>query len=148
MEQETIREIIDRCGRYTSFTSGYSMFPLIVNQRDNIIVVKPEGRLKKYDIALYERPNGSYVLHRVVEVHDDYYIIVGDHCSYKEKVTDDMICGVLDGFYKNGKKYVDCRNGKGQLLYAKIWVALAPLRPLLFFAERCVRFIKRRVFRR
>ena len=144
MENEkSIKEILDTYGKYTSLTSGISMWPLIFNQRDNIIVIKNKDRLKKYDIALYINDSGKYVMHRVVEVHDDHYIIIGDNCITKEYVTDDMICGVLAGFYKNGKRYVDCLDGKGQLLYAKIWTALYPVRPAILFAERAARKIKR-----
>ena len=148
MEEKTIREVLDAYGKYTSFTSGYSMWPLIKNQRDNIIVVKNTDRLKKYDIALYEGKNGKYIMHRVVEVHDDHYIIIGDNCITKEYVTDDMVVGVLAGFYKRGKRYIDCRDGKAQKLYAKIWVALSPLRPAMLFAEKCVRAFRNKLFRK
>ncbi len=141
MENDSIREVLDRYGKYTSMTAGYSMWPLLKNQRDNIIVIKNKDRLKKYDIALYER-NGKYIMHRVTEVHPDHYIIIGDNCLAKEYVTDDMVCGVLAGFYRKGKKYIDCQNGKGQALYARIWVAFYPLRRLWLFAQRCGRKIK------
>lgn len=143
MENYTsVREILEETGKYTSLTKGRSMWPLIHHQKDNIIVIKPEGRLKKYDIALYER-NGDYIMHRVVEVHDDHYIIIGDNCISKEYVTDDMIVGVLAGFYKNGKRYVDCENSKAQKIYAKIWTSLYPLRPAILFAEKVAGKIKR-----
>ncbi|MBQ9228365.1 MAG: S24/S26 family peptidase [Eubacterium sp.] len=149
MEQETgIQETLDIYGKYTSLTSGFSMWPLLRHHRDNIIVVKNEDRLQRYDIALYRRKNGKYVLHRVTEVHDGWYTIVGDNCTYTEKVTDDMICGVLAGFYRNGKRYVDCREGKAQRLYAKVWVALRPLRPAVLLAERIYHFVKRRLIKR
>ena len=141
-------EALATYGKYTGLTSGYSMWPLLRHHKDNIIVVKNEGRLKKYDIALYRRKNGSYVLHRVTKVCDGYYIITGDHCTYDEKVTDEMVCGVLAGFFRNGKRYVDCRDGKAQKCYAVIWVALRPLRRLQLFAERCVRFVLRRLFKK
>ena len=140
---KTARQALDTTGTYTSLTKGVSMWPLLYNQRDTIIVVKNKDRLKKYDIALFERKNGQLVMHRVTEVHDGYYYIVGDNCISGEKVSDDMVLGVLEGFWRNGKKYVDCRNGKAQMLYAKIWVAFAPLRPLLLKAENLGRRIKR-----
>jgi len=136
------REILETTGKYTSLTSGRSMWPLIHHQRDNIIVIKPEGRLKKHDIALYEK-NGRYIMHRVVEVYDDHYIIIGDNCIAKQYVTDDRICGVLAGFYKNGKRYVDCKDGRAQKIYAKIWTSLYPVRPAILFAERAAGKIKR-----
>ena len=140
---KTAKEALDTLGTYTSLTKGVSMWPLLYNQRDTIIVVKNTDRLKKYDIALFERKNGQLVMHRVTEVHDGYYYIVGDNCISGERVTDDMVLGVLEGFWRKGKRYVDCRNGKAQKLYAKIWVAFAPLRPLLLKAENLGRRIKR-----
>ncbi|MDD6659231.1 MAG: S24/S26 family peptidase [Eubacteriales bacterium] len=144
MEQsKSIKEILDTYGKYTGLTMGTSMQPLIHQQRDNIIVVKNKGRLKKYDVPVYVTPQGKYIMHRVIEVHDDHYIIVGDNLTNREYVTDDMICGVLVGFYKNGKKYIDCTASKWYKLYSKIWVALLPVRPALLFIPRCINKIKR-----
>lgn len=146
-EYSSIKEILDKCGTYTGLTMGTSMWPLIHQQRDNIIVVKPKGRLKKYDIALYVTDYGKYVMHRVVEVCDDHYIITGDNLLKKEYVTDDMICGRLAGFYKNGKKYIDCDNNKLYKFYSKVWVALKPVRPVIMFFHRGFSFVKRKVFK-
>lgn len=143
MEQsKSIKEILDTYGKYTGLTMGTSMKPLIHQQKDNIIVVKNKDRLKKYDVAVYVTPQGKYIMHRVVEVHDDHYVIVGDNLLRKEYVTDDMICGVLVGFYKNGKKYIDCTSSKAYKLYSKIWVALLPVRPAILFVPRCFSNIK------
>ena len=144
----SIKEIIDKYGTYTGLTMGTSMRPLLHQHKDNIIVVKPKGRLKKYDVALYVTDYGKYIMHRVVEVHPDHYIITGDNLLAKEYVTDDMICGKLAGFYKNGKKYVDCENGKLYKIYSRVWVALKPLRPISIFAQRGFSFIKRKVFKK
>ncbi len=141
----SIKEIIAVNGMYTGLTMGRSMWPLLRQQRDNIIIVAPNGRLKKYDVALYVTESGKYILHRVVEVYDDHYIITGDNLLAKEYVTDDMICGVLAGFYRNGKHYVDCKNGRLYKLYSKIWVALKPLRPALIFIRSKLGVIKRKV---
>ena len=142
-KEKTPREALDSSGTYSSLTTGVSMWPLLYNQRDTIIVIKNKERLKKYDVALFERKNGKLVLHRVTEVHDGYYYIIGDNCLTGEKVTDGMVLGILAGFYKRGKRYIDCIDGKGQKIYARIWVALAPLRPILLKAENLARRIKR-----
>jgi hypothetical protein len=144
MEEFTsIKEILDTYGKYTGLTSGTSMWPLIHHQKDNIIVVKPTGRLKKYDVPVYVTPAGKYVMHRIIEVYDDHYIIMGDNLLKKEYVTDDMICGKLVGFYKNGKKYIDCENSKMYKLYSRFWVALRPIRPAIQFVDRGFRWIYR-----
>lgn len=145
-EYTSIKEILDTYGTYTGLTVGTSMKPLLHEQKDNIIIVKPSGRLKKYDVALYVTHYGKYIMHRVIEVHDDHYIITGDNLLKREYVTDDMICGKLVGFYKNGKRYIDCENSKLYKIYSRVWVALRPIRPIVIFIERGVGFIKRKVF--
>jgi hypothetical protein len=147
-EINSIKDILNTYGTYTGLTVGTSMKPLLHQQKDNIIVVKPKDRLKKYDVALYVTDYGKYIMHRVVEVYDDHYIITGDNLLAKEYVTDDMICGKLVGFYKNGKKYIDCENNKLYKLYSRVWVALKPLRPISIFIQRGVGFLKRKVFKK
>lgn len=147
-EYTSIKEILDKYGTYTGLTVGTSMKPLLHEQKDNIIIVKPKERLKKYDVALYVTDYGKYIMHRVIEVHSDHYIITGDNLLAREYVTDDMICGKLVGFYKNGRKYVDCENGRLYKLYSRVWVALRPVRPIIIFAERGIGFIKRKVFKK
>lgn len=146
-EYTSIKEILEKCGTYTGLTKGTSMRPLLHQGKDNIIVVKPDGRLKKYDVALYTDKTGKYILHRVIEVHEDHYIITGDNLLMREYVTDDMVCGKLVGFFKNGKKYIDCENNKLYKAYSRIWVALRPIRPLYLKLFGYGVAIKRRVLK-
>ena len=46
-EYSSIKEILEKTGTYTGLTVGSSMQPLLHQQKDNIIVVYPEERLKK-----------------------------------------------------------------------------------------------------
>lgn len=144
-EYSSIKEILEKTGTYTGLTVGTSMQPLLHEQKDNIIVVKPEGRLKKYDVALYVTSYGKYIMHRVIEVKDDHYVIMGDNLLKKEYVTDDMVCGKLIGFYKNGKRYIDCENSKLYKFYSRLWVAIIPIKPALFFVRRGFGYIKRKI---
>ncbi len=119
------------------------MEPLIHHQKDTIIVVKQNGRLKKYDIPVYISRSGKYIMHRVIKVCKDHYVIVGDNLLTREYVTDDMVIGVLKGFYKNGKKYIDLDTSRAYKLYSRIWVAFLPLRPLYVYSKKAVNKIKR-----
>ena len=120
---DSIEQIIAEKGIYTGLTRGTSMWPLIHQGRDNIIIVRPRGRLKKYDVPVYRTPGGKYIMHRIVRVRPEDYVIIGDNRLQKEYVTDDSICGVLAGFYKDGKRYVDCQNSRRYRLYSRVWVA-------------------------
>ena len=72
-------------GFYVSTTVGCSMRPMLRNRRDRVIVL-PIGdeRLKKYDLPLYRRPDGKYILHRIIGVRDGEYVIRGDNTYAKE----------------------------------------------------------------
>ena len=143
---KSIKEALETDGKYTGLTLGTSMRAMIHQGRDNIIVVRPKGRLKKYDIPVYILPSGKYVMHRIIEVHDDHYIIMGDNLLKREYVTDDMICGQLIGYYKNGKKYIDLSTNKGYKLYSRIWVALIPIRPLYMKVKGAVLKVLRPIY--
>ena len=146
-EAKTIEEALAQNGIYTGLTTGSSMEPLIHNQKDTVIIVKPKERLKKYDVPVYVLPSGKYVMHRVIEVYDDHYLIVGDNLLTRENVTDDMIIGKLVGFYKNGKKYIDLEKNRGYQLYSKIWVALLPVRRFVLIPNRALKKAKRLINR-
>ena len=108
-EKLTIEELIAAEGKFVSTTSGVSMEPLFADRRDTIIVLPPKGRLKKYDVPLYRRGD-DYVLHRVVKVLPDSYVIRGDNCENNEYgITDADIIGVLYAFYRKNK-YVEVTN--------------------------------------
>ncbi len=146
-DAKSIKEALEQNGIYTGLTSGTSMEPLIHHQRDTVIVVKPKGRMEKYDIPVYILPSGKYVMHRVIEVYDDHYLIVGDNLRNREYVTDDMIIGKLVAFYKNGRRYIDLETNKGYKLYSKIWVALLPVRFFVLIPNRVFGRIKRLINR-
>jgi signal peptidase I len=147
-EYSSIKEALDKCGTYTGLTMGGSMWPLIHQQKDNIIVVKCDYPLKKYDVPVYITKSGKYVMHRIIDVKPDCYVIMGDNLLVKEYVTQDMIIGKLVGFYKNGKKYIDVENSKAYKLYSRISVALIPVRPVIFAVHKFFYKIKIRVTKR
>ena len=99
-----IEDILARDGVFISTTSGVSMFPMLRDRQDTVIVRTYSGRLKKYDVVLYRKGN-QYVLHRILKVLPASYIIRGDNCFQKEyDITDNDILGVLREFYRGDKK--------------------------------------------
>ena len=140
-ERKTIEESLEESGIYVGLTKGVSMRPMLREGRDTILITPKVGRLKKYDVPLYRRGE-DYVLHRVVEVREDNYVICGDNCLEREYgVKDDQIVGVLSGFRRGGK-YVAI-DDVWYLLYAKLWVGLYPIRRcfmrLCGWAHRAIR---------
>lgn len=123
-----IEDVLKEEGLFVSTTVGVSMFPMLRNRRDTIIIRPYEGRLKKYDVPLYKR-GSNYILHRIIEVRPDSYVICGDNCIQKEYgITDEQILGVLTGFYRGSKK-IDM-DSLGYRLYVRVWCRLYPVRKL------------------
>ena len=74
-------------------------FPMLRNRKDTVIIRPLTGKLKKYDVVLY-RKRDMYVLHRIVKIMSEGYIICGDNCiNLETDVTDEQIIGKLEGFY-------------------------------------------------
>lgn len=105
------------------------MLPLLRQKKDLFTVTKQQGRYKKYDVVLYKRDNGDYVLHRIVKVLKDGYVILGDNCLNKEYgITDKDILGIMTSFVRDGREYQV--SSKGYQLYVRVWYALYPVRRL------------------
>ena len=109
-EKYTIEQVLIEKGVYVGPTVGISMLPMLKQRRDTIVVRPKTERLKPLDVALYKRGD-AYVLHRVLEVKDGYYIIRGDNCYADELVPEDTVIGVLTEFFQKGK-HVDCTDEK------------------------------------
>lgn len=127
-EKRKIEDVLAEEGVFVSTTVGCSMYPMIRNRKDTIVISPYEGRLKKYDIPLYRRGT-NYILHRIVEVRPDSYVICGDNCMEKEYgITDEQILGVLSGFYRGGHPVN--LNSWFYKVYVRCWCAMYPIRRL------------------
>ena len=102
--EHIILETLDMGKSFKIFPKGISMEPLICQGRDAVYINKPDGRLKKYDIAFFKRANGEYVLHRVIKVLPDSYHFCGDNQWQVERgITDSQIIGIVTKLEINGK---------------------------------------------
>jgi len=102
-ETVSIEQMLDEKGIYIGTTVGTSMEPLLRTRRDVVVIEKPTRRLKRNDVPLYRRGE-DYVLHRIVKVLPDSYVILGDNCRNREYgITDGDIIGVMTAFYRKGK---------------------------------------------
>ncbi len=85
---------------------GDSMLPLLREKRDLLIIKPVQRRLRRFEIPLYRRDSGQYVLHRVLRVRKKDYILCGDNRLRMEcGITDAQILGVLTAVVRNGKEY-------------------------------------------
>ena len=120
------------------------MRPLFKTHRDVVVISSPKGELRKYDVALYPRWDGRCVLHRVVGVKDDVYLIRGDNTYKLERVPKSRVIGVMTAFNRKGKQY-DLSEFSYRF-YSRFWNFIYPIRYLVWIAKRVLSKIKRALF--
>jgi len=144
MNKSTFEEIIEKDGKLIYTNSGDSMMPLIKEGRDLIIIKKASGRLKKYDVPLYKRDTGQYVLHRIIKVRQDDYVICGDNRVNKEYgITDRHIIGVLTAVVRKGRE-ISVSDWRYRI-YVHLWCDLFPVRVIILKIIRKLKWIKKKI---
>lgn len=106
-EDLSIEEALSRYGFVLRPVEGDSMMPMLDQARDIVRIVPLSAPIGKYDLPLYRRPSGQYVLHRVIAVRKDHCVTCGDNRWRSEKVPYAWLVGIAEGFYKNGN-YISC----------------------------------------
>lgn len=144
----TFEEILESQGRLVYTNVGTSMMPLLRQRRDLLVIVpKPAGRLRLWDVPLFKRDNGQYIMHRVLWVRKHDYLICGDNQWRIERgITDRHIIGVLEAVVRDGKTLPVRESADYPHVPFKyrLYVALCclsfPLRcPILFVVQMCQR---------
>lgn len=142
MDKSTFEEQLAKSGKLIYTNKGDSMMPLIKQDRDLLIISrKPRRRLKKYDVPLYKRDSGQYVLHRILQVRPHDYVICGDNRWSKEYgIQDRHIIGVLTAVVRNGKE-ISVNDWKYRA-YVHLWCDFFPIRAFIVHVKY---WLKRRL---
>jgi signal peptidase I len=91
---------------------GYSMYPLIKEREDILHIVKTD-EFKKGDILLYKSNVDHYVLHRLLKIKKDKYILAGDYNYFKDQpITKEQILGKLITIKKKDGRIIDLSKDK------------------------------------
>ena len=121
-----IEEVMRFNGKIRLTVTGMSMYPLLRNRLDSVLL-KKANEIKKYDILLYTREDGSYVLHRAVKINENTVDIIGDGESRIEKdVPKEKIIAFVEEI-KRGKRIIKT-NSLLYKLYCRVWTLLIPIR--------------------
>ena len=133
----TIREVVNAGNEATFIPNGKSMRPFLEGGRDKIVLVKASFPLKKYDVPLYVRDDGSIVLHRVIKVTNTtdgpLYFFRGDNTwETEEGITNKHIVAMVSKFCRKGKWH--SVKDKGYLFYCAFWCKTFSVRKFLFLS--------------
>ena len=118
---------------------GTSMLPMLRQGIDSVVLAPLPDRLEKYDLPLYQRENGKYVLHRIVAAGETYTCIGDNQFANEPGLRRDQMIAVVSGFYR-GEKFYSVHSPE-YWLYCRIWHYSRPLRHLW---RRGIRWLRRK----
>lgn len=142
-------EVLKNKGSLVFVPGGNSMWPFIKNKKSSVVISVPKQEPVKWDVIFFQRKNGEYVLHRIIEVCSNGYIVAGDSQNYSEFVDKQNVLGILEGYYVN-KKYISVNNAKYKKR-VKRWYArpfLKKTKIKLFYFGLGVKSKIRKIFKR
>lgn len=119
-------------GKSVRFTvSGNSMWPLIINNRDSVLLVpRSNKRLKKGEIILFRTGISHYVLHRITKVKKGGYITTGDGNLHRDGfVAEAAVRAKVTVVYRKNR-IIDCNKWYWKMVFHS-WMAAFPVRYFL-----------------
>lgn len=101
------------------FPRGISMRPMLRQGIDSVVFSPLPEKLCKYDLPLYQRKNGQYVLHRIVEAGQTYTCVGDNQFQLERGLEHSQMIALVTAFYRKDRKH-DVRE-PGYRLYCRFW---------------------------
>lgn len=138
---EYISTLVESGGVVPLNVSGNSMKPFISSSGDTVYLSKcKKEEIKKGDILLYTRSDGSVVLHRVWNKTKTRLVMNGDSQSSLEFLNYDSVIAKVDSYTHNGKKRNP--NSANLKVLQGLWKPTLKVRPYIFAGLRKLHIIK------
>ena len=118
---------------------GVSMLPMLRQGIDSVVLSPLPETLKKYDLPLYRREDGKYILHRIIGAGDTYVCMGDNQFTPEHGVKREQMIALVTGFYR-GDKYHSVEE-PAYKLYCRFWHFSRSLR---HFWRRGVRYLRRK----
>ena len=133
-----IKEKLAVSGTVKFSPRGISMLPMLRQGIDSVLLSPVPEKLKKYDLPLYRRDDGKYVLHRIVEVGESYTCCGDNQYDYEYGLRHEQMIALVTGFTRGDKEHnVDEFVYK---MYCRFWHYSRPVR---HFMHRAYGWLKR-----
>lgn len=121
-----IKEKLASSGTVKFSPQGISMLPMLRQGIDSVVLSPVPERLKKYDLPLYQRDDGKYILHRVVEAGESYTCCGDNQFVLEYGLRHEQMIAIVTGFTRGEKEHsVD---ELGYKLYCRVWHYSRPIR--------------------
>ena len=132
-----IRLQLENGGRAPLVVTGISMLPTLRHCRDLVELIPLTRALRRGDLILYQRANGAYILHRIVnKPSNGQFICAGDNQWEPETVCAEQVIALVDTYIRDGKRIpvekFSCK------MWVNFWVAFFPMRKPFLKLRRSV----------
>ena len=133
-----LREFLDVGKNVKISPQGISMLPMIRQGIDKVVLSPISGELRKYDLPLYQRDDGHFVLHRIVTTAETYTCIGDNQFELEHGLRHDQMIAVVTAFYRGDKLH--SVNELGYQIYCRFWHYSRPIR---HFWRRGINYLRR-----
>lgn len=123
---------------------GTSMLPMLRQGKDSVVLSPVPERLKKFDLPLYRREDGQFVLHRVVKVGETYTCIGDNQYELEPGLRHEQMIALVTAFTRGDREH--SVEEWGYRVYCRVWHYSRPVRYALARCKRLVKFLLRRMF--
>lgn len=139
-----VRQALNDGGQFKLLVTGGSMFPFIKHLRDSVFLVHPSSRkTRRGDIVLIERETKQLVLHRIIKMKPDGFIMNGDAQNWDEFVPFEQVVAVVSKIERKGR-LISC-DSRGYRFLSGLWMLLRPFRGLLLKMIGILAAIRRKI---
>ena len=139
-----MREQLDRGETFSFKPGGVSMLPTIRPNRDAVVVGPLPEQLKKFDLPLYRREDGAFVLHRIVKVEQTYTCVGDGQFQYERGITREQMVAIVTAIIRNGRKI--SVQSPVYRLYCRFWHGTRRIRHVIkwprYYARRILTWLK------
>ena len=116
---------------------GDSMCPLLHGGGDSV-TLKSVKKAKLFDVILFKRKDGQYVLHRVVRKNRDFLSFAGDfEIKREEPIFENQIIAKAIEFERCGRKF--SANNLLYRLYSVVWTWFLPHRHRIIYKAKLLK---------
>lgn len=105
---------------------GISMLPMLRQGIDTVVLSPVPEKLQKYDLPLYRRSSGQFVLHRIIQAGETYTCMGDNQFDPEPGLQHGQMVALVTAFTR-GQKRIPVTD-PGYRLYCRFWHYSRPLR--------------------
>lgn len=133
-----IREGLESGKKVRFSPKGTSMLPMLRQGIDSVVLSPVPEKLKKYDLPLYQRASGQFVLHRILEAGETYTCMGDNQFEPEPGLRHEQMLALVTAFTR-GDRLISV-TAPGYRLYCRLWHYSRPVRHLW---RRCKAWLRR-----